>query len=368
MQPRGRRSPRSSSGQCSVSATYRCCSSRRPRSLANRTPTQEYARPIPGFCAHHPSIRTGVPHCCLQAVAFSEVGSVEHGLFTDVFDTAERMLTAINEEVRAKEAQARMLRQVSRGDLHGRERSLHALLAMPHMLELEMFVDMKGVRMPWLKPEWTMRREYKWFVFADALLICRKSPLHQQGFAKKLIIAMPEVQVSMTDESGVGTATAEESSQLPTKAVEPDGWLANFGRFASFGRGTAARSIAANAAESHTATDNKSPKPEVFFLRSEGEVYECWAPTEAQRRELVALQQEHHERRMSFSRGQSDAPEFQMAGAPTTPTVAVGEQHSTSASLKVAKSEASTAIVPKAHTFEVGERVLALTDGEYVRR
>ena len=238
-----------------------------------------------------------------QALSFTKTGSAEHARFAKVLGAVEQTLALINEDVRAKEAQVRMKDVLEvRGGM-----SVKNLLATPRKLELELAVDMKCAS-KWLQPEWRVRRGYRWFVFSDIVLVCNRTLNPLQGLVKKLIINLDGARVSTSDTlgyyavpemklsiSGLSRSTEPATEPATERATAPGDHDAR--RWHDFRPAMGTMEHRRNSAwpqlwratESQMEVDDRVIKPEVFFLKSEEEVFKCWATTETDKDTLVEL-------------------------------------------------------------------------------
>lgn len=171
-----------------------------------------------------------------------------------LFALVQRTLGSVNEDVREKEA-----RHHTMSVLTAEVKGGHALVTANRVLQHEQIVDMKaqaeGGRAFLSSLASThssvVRKTFKWYVFSDAILVCRPS-----GDVYKQAALYPIDAITVrSPEEHLAAARASKSEGEPD-APRPE--------------------------------KEKEIKPEVFFTLAGGTTHKCWAASEADAKSLAA--------------------------------------------------------------------------------
>jgi hypothetical protein len=161
-------------------------------------------RPVQRMCVY--------PLLFQQAVKSASPGTPTHDLFKKALDTCSKVVNEVNENVRGQEAQLRtasiVLAEVTGGS------SMRDLLQATRHIQMEAMVGMKA--QSGLSMEWRVRRQYKWYVFTDVLLICRPNRFGDQ-YHKKMILTLADCSISRSKGAGPPPKEAEPEVSMSFK-------------------------------------------------------------------------------------------------------------------------------------------------------
>ena len=168
-----------------------------------------------------------VQRMCVYPLLFREAlkhvtgGTELHARLTELFDSVSTIIQQVNDTVRQL-AETDRTAEVLLSEVGG---DVAELLSASRKLCLEADVDMKlqANALSLVAPEWKIRRSYKWYVLSDLILVCRpKGPLGKQGYRKKLIIPVEEIDLDAltaagsSSSDGGGGGGGEDGKGKPT--------------------------------------------------------------------------------------------------------------------------------------------------------
>jgi len=158
-------------------------------------------RPVQRLCIY--------PLLFKQALDFADPSSELHSSLSKAYEATESTISSINDDVRHTAEQRRtaevLLSQI------GHEQAA-SWMSAARILTLEAMVDMKVVASSVFHPRWNFRREYKWYLMNDCLLICHKNQIGSK-YHKKLMINLHDVIVYSVDDANTDDAGVDDGSR-----------------------------------------------------------------------------------------------------------------------------------------------------------
>ncbi|KAL1526743.1 hypothetical protein AB1Y20_015439 [Prymnesium parvum] len=211
-----------------------------------------------------------------------------HARMQRAFTMSQHTVHEMNEQVRSMEAQLKMLRAFTH-EVTGAPPA-EEFLAPDRFLVAEAMVAMKsrdrraassnGAKVIDVV-QWGVRRDYKWYLFSDVLLICQPSrfggrPAVKEIFQLSSLVATP--------------------SQASVDPPTPRRTISEFPRRASAMTSPRSRSLRKGSLSGPGGGgDDALEKPEVLRLQYEGVEYKCWAASKEDMLHLVAKVTEQQE-------------------------------------------------------------------------
>mmetsp|Transcript_10385 Transcript_10385/g.22050 ORF Transcript_10385/g.22050 Transcript_10385/m.22050 type:complete len:553 (-) Transcript_10385:753-2411(-) len=267
------------------------------------------------YAAHQTTLQAllfrPVQRMCLYPLLFQRmVNSAPEGLTlhkrcSQALHGMEQLNGEVNETVRRMEERYYMMEVLQ----EVRSKDVEDLVQGNRKLVRETFVDMKCPSASLSRPEWRIRRRYKWFLFDDCLLICRGTT---SGWTKKELWQLADLTLTTSNKNvpaGIdlpadltrdgssinGSVRGTDARRTDAARASRMGSVGSVGKEADRGTvesGDSSRYTRPEPEQSEVLgqmRDGKQEKREVMHLSIHNSDYKCWALSENDMFELVTV-------------------------------------------------------------------------------
>jgi len=154
-----------------------------------------------------------VQRMCLYPLLFKRIlsstndGLRLHKLCEQAFNGVQQLNGEVNENVRNMESRLHMMEVLTQ---EVKSHDIQHLFEAPRSLISEALIDMKCPAASISRPEWRIRRQYKWYLFTDYLLVCRRDKI-SASWHKKELWPLSEVRVSTNNPQWTLPSEPEQS-------------------------------------------------------------------------------------------------------------------------------------------------------------
>jgi len=166
---------------------------------------------------HHTTLQAllfrPVQRMCLYPLLFKRMvnctseGLPLHKLCEQAFNGVQQLNAEVNENVRNMESKLHMMEVLTQ---EVKSNDIQHLFEAPRSLVREALVDMKCHSASIARPDWRIRRPYKWYVFSDYLLVCRPDMI-SAGWHKKELWPLAELYVSTNNPAWLNSSERDAS-------------------------------------------------------------------------------------------------------------------------------------------------------------